>query len=133
MAPAAPARAGALGDELAGAAAVYTPEGKKQTKKIIDIYLSNAKLICQSLTELGYKVYGGINAPYIWVRTPAGVGSWEFFDRLLQRANVVSTPGVGFGSAGEGYLRLTAFATPADVKEAMQRIRDCNPQLKIQN
>ena len=117
----------------AGAAAVYTPEGKKQTKKIIDIYLSNAKLICESLAELGYKVYGGINAPYIWVRTPAGVGSWEFFDRLLQMANVVSTPGVGFGPAGEGYLRLTAFATPANVKEAIRRIKDCNPQLKIQN
>ena len=117
----------------AGAAAVYTPEGKKQTKKIIDIYLSNAKLICESLTELGYKAYGGVNAPYIWVKTPAGVGSWEFFDRLLQKANVVGTPGAGFGPAGEGYLRLTAFATPANVKEAIQRIRDSDFQLKTQN
>ena len=105
----------------AGAAAIYTPEGKKQTKKIIDIYLSNAKLICVSLTKLGYKVYGGVNAPYIWLKTPDGIGSWDFFDRLLTKANVVSTPGSGFGPSGEGYLRLSAFAKPDDVKEAMQR------------
>jgi len=106
----------------AGAAAIYTPEGKKQTKKIIDIYLSNAKLIRQSLTKLGYQAYGGQNAPYIWLKTPDGQSSWQFFDILLQKANVVSTPGSGFGPSGEGYLRLSAFAKPADVKEAMQRI-----------
>jgi len=105
----------------AGAAAVYTPEGKKQTGQIIDIYRRNAKLICESLTKLGYQVYGGVNAPYIWMKTPDGLSSWDFFDRLLQKANVVGTPGAGFGPAGEGYFRLTAFARPADVKEAMQR------------
>ncbi len=106
-----------------GAAAIYTAEGKKQTKKIIDIYLSNARLICDSLTKLGYEVYGGINAPYIWLKTPDGSSSWDFFDRLLTKANVVSTPGSGFGPSGEGYLRLSAFAKPADVKEALQRFK----------
>ncbi len=105
----------------AGAAAIYTAEGKRQTKKIIDIYLSNAKLICDSLTKLGYQIYGGKNAPYIWLKTPDGVSSWDFFDRLLTKANIVGTPGSGFGPSGEGYLRLSAFAQPADVKEAMQR------------
>lgn len=104
----------------AGAAAVYTPDGKKQTSQIIDIYMSNAKLICESLTKLGYRAYGGVNAPYIWMKTPNGLSSWDFFDRLLQKANVVGTPGSGFGPAGEGYFRLTAFAKPNDVKEAME-------------
>jgi LL-diaminopimelate aminotransferase len=84
--------------------------------------MANAKLIRRSLTELGYQVYGGVNAPYIWLKTPNGVGSWEFFDLLLTKANVVGTPGAGFGPAGEGYLRLTAFGDPADVTEAMERI-----------
>jgi len=105
----------------AGAAAVYTPEGKKQTRQIIDSYMSNAALVRESLTKLGYKVYGGVNAPYLWVKTPDGFGSWDFFDRLLQKANVVVTPGVGFGPAGEGYIRISAFATPKNVKEALQR------------
>lgn len=104
-----------------GAAAIYTPEGKKQTRKIIDVYMTNAALIRQSLTKLGYQVYGGVNAPYIWMKTPNGLSSWDFFDQLLTKANVVGTPGVGFGSAGEGYFRLTAFAKPADVKEALDR------------
>jgi LL-diaminopimelate aminotransferase len=105
----------------AGAAAVYAPDGKKQCRKIIDIYMANAAVICKSLTKLGYEVYGGVNAPYIWMKTPAGVSSWDFFDRLLQKANVIGTPGSGFGPSGEGYFRLTAFAKPDDVKEAMQR------------
>ena len=105
----------------AGAAAVYTPEGKKQCRQIIDIYMSNANLIRGSLAKLGYEVYGGVNAPYIWLKTPDGVSSWDFFDRLLQNANVVGTPGSGFGPAGRGYFRLTAFATPENVKEAMER------------
>ena len=107
----------------AGAAAVYTAEGKKQVKKIIDIYMGNAKLIRETLGEIGYTVYGGLNAPYIWVKTPDGVGSWEFFDRLLNKAHVVSTPGAGFGSAGEGFLRLTAFGRPESVEEALERIK----------
>jgi len=105
----------------AGAAAVYTPQGKKQCRKIIDKYMANAALICESLTKLGYKVYGGVNAPYIWMKTPDGVSSWDFFDQLLTKAHVVGTPGVGFGPSGEGYFRLTAFGRPADVKEAMKR------------
>jgi len=105
----------------AAAAAVYTAEGKKQCRQIIDIYMGNAALIRESLTKLGYKVYGGVNAPYIWLRVPEGTSSWEFFDQLLTKANVVGTPGSGFGPAGEGYLRLTAFAKPDDVKKAMER------------
>lgn len=105
----------------AGAAAVYTPEGKDQTRKIIDIYMSNASLICQSLAKLGYQVYGGVNAPYIWMKTPEALSSWDFFDRLLEKAHLVGTPGSGFGYAGEGYFRLTAFGQPADVKKAMER------------
>jgi LL-diaminopimelate aminotransferase len=104
-----------------GAAAVYGPLGRRQIRKTIDIYMDNAKQIRQALTKLGYQVFGGVNAPYIWVKTPGGMGSWEFFDRLLDKANVVGTPGAGFGAAGEGYFRLTAFATPQNVKEAMER------------
>lgn len=108
----------------AGAAAVYTPEGKKQCRQIINIYMANASLIRQSLTMLGYQSYGGVNAPYIWMKTPQDLGSWDFFDRVLGKANVVGTPGAGFGPSGEGYFRLAAFAAPADVKEAMQRFAD---------
>lgn len=107
----------------AAAAAVYTPEGKKQVQQIIDVYMSNAALIHESLNKLGYKVYGGVNAPYLWVKTPDGFGSWDFFDRLLQKANVVVTPGAGFGLSGEGYFRISAFATPDNVKEALQRLQ----------
>ena len=108
----------------AGATAIYTQEGKKQIKEIIDIYMGNAKLIRETLGKIGYTVYGGVNAPYIWLKTPDGMGSWEFFDKLLNKAHVVTTPGAGFGSAGEGYVRLTAFGTPANVKEALKRIAD---------
>ncbi len=105
----------------AGAAAVYTDEGKEQCRQIIDIYMGNAAVIRESLAKLGYEVYGGKNAPYIWLKTLGGMKSWNFFDRLLQNANVVGTPGEGFGPAGRGYFRLTAFATPENVKEAMER------------
>ncbi len=104
-----------------GAAAIYTVKGKEQIRRTIDIYMSNAALIQKSLISLGYTVYGGVNAPYIWLKTPKGVSSWEFFDLLLSKANVVGTPGAGFGSAGQGYFRLTAFARPEDTKEAMKR------------
>lgn len=106
----------------AGAAAVYTPEGKKQIQDIINIYMGNAAMICTSLRKYGYEVYGGVNAPYVWVKTPKGIGSWEFFDILLQKAHVIGTPGAGFGAAGQGYLRLSAFNNPANVQEAMDRI-----------
>jgi LL-diaminopimelate aminotransferase len=106
----------------AGAAAIYTPAGKQQIQQTIDLYMGNAKMIRESLTRLGYEAHGGVNAPYIWMRTPNGIGSWEFFDLLLQKANVVGTPGAGFGPAGEGYIRLTAFGRPDDVKEALDRM-----------
>jgi LL-diaminopimelate aminotransferase len=105
-----------------GTTAVYTLQGKQQVRRIIDLYMSNAALMVDSLMKLGYEVFGGRNAPYVWIRTPNGVGSWEFFDLLLNKANVVCTPGAGFGSAGEGYLRLSAFNHPERVKEAMDRI-----------
>ena len=114
----------------AGAAAVYTQEGKKQIRRTIDVYMGNAKLIRETLSEMGYTVYGGVNAPYIWLKTPEGVSSWEFFDRLLNKAHVVSTPGAGFGSAGEGFLRLTAFGQPENVKEALKRIADATSSRK---
>jgi LL-diaminopimelate aminotransferase len=105
----------------AAAAAVYSPQGKGQIRQVIEIYLNNAAQIRNWLTQLGYKVYGGINAPYIWCKTPNGTSSWEFFDILLRQANVVVTPGSGFGPSGEGYIRLTAFALPENVEEAMKR------------
>jgi len=105
----------------AGAAAGYTPEGQKQCRKIINRYMKNAATIRKSLAKLGYNVYGGKNAPYIWLKTPNNISSWDFFDLLLNKAHLVGTPGSGFGPSGEGYLRLTAFGNSDDVKEAMQR------------
>ncbi|HIJ71721.1 MAG TPA: LL-diaminopimelate aminotransferase [Planctomycetes bacterium] len=104
-----------------GAAAVYSPAGKKQIRQTIELYMSNAALICRGLSDLGYDVYGGVNAPYVWLKTPAGFGSWNFFDRVLEKAHVVGTPGAGFGAAGEGYLRLSAFNKTEKVKEAVKR------------
>lgn len=106
----------------AGAAATYAPLGSKQVRQTIDVYMKNASLIRHTLIKLGYIVYGGVNAPYIWVKTPDGVSSWEFFDRLLSQAHVVCTPGAGFGPAGEGYVRLTAFGLPENVREALDRL-----------
>jgi LL-diaminopimelate aminotransferase len=106
----------------AGAAAIYTAEGKKQIRTLIALYMNNAKVIRETLTTLGYTVYGGVNAPYIWLKTPDGLGSWEFFDLLLAKANLITTPGVGFGPSGEGYVRLTAFGDPDNVAIALDRI-----------
>ena len=106
------------------AEAIYTPEGKQQIRETIDYYMGNAKIMFDSLTRLGFKVYGGENAPYLWVKTPDGVESWKFFEQLLYGAAVVCTPGVGFGPSGEGYIRLTAFGDRDDCKEAMRRIAD---------
>lgn len=105
------------------AEAVYSAEGKKQVKEIIGYYMRNAAYIRKTLQECGYTVFGGVNAPYIWVKTPEGTGSWEFFDRLLNEINVVTTPGAGFGKAGEGYIRITAFGSYEDCVEAMERIK----------
>ncbi len=105
------------------AAAVYTPEGQKQVRAAIDFYMENARFIREGLTAIGLTVYGGRNAPYIWVKSPAGLSSWQFFDKLLNDAHVVGTPGAGFGPSGEGYLRLTAFGQRADTIEAIERIK----------
>ena len=104
------------------AEATYSPDGQKQIKKVVEYYMENAKIIRESLTDLGLEVYGGISSPYIWVKTPNNMDSWDFFDLLLNEANVVGTPGSGFGPSGEGYLRLTAFNTLENTKEAMDRI-----------
>ena len=106
------------------AEAIYTPEGRKQVKEVIDYYMENADIMRDSLTRLGYKVFGGINAPYLWVKTPDGIDSWKFFEQLLYGASVVCTPGVGFGPSGEGYIRLTAFGDREDCREAMKRIAE---------
>ena len=105
------------------AEAIYTPEGKAQVKATIDYYMNNARTMYNTLTELGLKVYGGRNAPYIWVKTPNDMGSWKFFEQMLYEAHVVCTPGVGFGPSGEGYIRLTAFGDADDCKEAMERLK----------
>ena len=105
------------------AEAIYTPEGKQQVKANIDYYMQNAATMRKSLEAAGLKVYGGVNAPYLWLKTPNGIGSWRFFEQMLYEANVVGTPGVGFGPSGEGFLRLTAFGTHEDCEEAMRRIR----------
>ena len=104
------------------AEATYSPEGRKQIQEVVDYYMENAKLIRESLTDIGLEVYGGVSSPYIWVKTPNDMDSWDFFDILLKEANVVGTPGSGFGPSGEGYLRLTAFNTLENTIEAMDRI-----------
>ena len=107
----------------AAGAAVYTEEGKKQTQEQIAYYMNNAKVIRDGLASAGYTVSGGVNAPYIWLKTPEKMTSWDFFDYLLQDANVVGTPGSGFGPSGEGYFRLTAFGSYENTVEAIERIK----------
>lgn len=106
------------------AEAVYSEAGKAQVKALIQFYMENAKIIRQQLTAAGLTVYGGENAPYVWVKTPQGLSSWDFFDKLLQTCNVVGTPGSGFGAAGEGYFRISAFNSRENVEEAMRRITE---------
>ncbi len=106
------------------AAAIFTEEGKKEVAEVIAFYLENARIMKASLAEAGYEVYGGTNAPYIWVKTKNGMSSWEFFDKVLNEANVVGTPGSGFGPAGEGYFRFSAFNDRENVLEAMERIKN---------
>ena len=107
----------------AAGAAVYTPEGQKQTAEQVAYYMNNAKTIREGLREAGYTVSGGVNAPYVWLQTPRGMTSWQFFDYLLEEAGVVGTPGSGFGPSGEGYFRLTAFGTYENTVEAIARIK----------
>ncbi len=103
--------------------AVYSEEGKAQLKEQIAYYMKNASVIYQGLKDAGYTVSGGVNAPYIWLKTPDGMTSWEFFDYLLEKANVVGTPGSGFGPSGEGYFRLTAFGSYENTVEAIERMK----------
>ncbi|AUC61860.1 LL-diaminopimelate aminotransferase DapC [Cyanobacterium sp. HL-69] len=105
-----------------GAEAVYSPEGKAEISQLVNFYLENASIIRQELTKAGLTVYGGVNAPYVWVKTPDGLSSWDFFDKLLHNVHIVGTPGSGFGAAGEGYFRLSAFNSRENVIEAMKRI-----------
>ncbi|MCH8132321.1 MAG: LL-diaminopimelate aminotransferase [Myxococcales bacterium] len=106
------------------AAAVYSPEGRKQTAEQVAYYMANAAQLREGLGAAGFKLFGGEHAPYIWMQTPAGLSSWDCFDRLLNDANVVATPGSGFGASGEGYIRISAFNSRENVEEAVVRIRD---------
>ncbi len=106
-----------------GAEAIYSEEGQKQVKETISYYLNNAAIIKNGLESIGIRVYGGVNAPYIWMRTPNGMDSWEFFDKLLSEANIVGTPGVGFGPSGQGYFRLTAFGNLENTLAAVERFK----------
>ena len=105
------------------AEATYSPEGKQQVRDNINYYMENARTMKKGLEAAGLKVFGGVNSPYIWLKTPDGMGSWKFFEQMLYEANVVGTPGVGFGPSGEGYIRLTAFGSHEDCQEAMKRLQ----------
>lgn len=107
-----------------GAAAVYTPEGQAQIKTVIAGYMENARIIRESLQAKGFDVYGGTDAPYIWLKTPGDMDSWTFFDKLLTECSIVGTPGAGFGPSGEGYFRLTAFNTREKTLQAMERVKN---------
>lgn len=107
----------------AAAAAAFTPEGQKQVKELINYYMENASIIKNGLEKAGYKVFGGVNAPYIWLKTPDNMSSWEFFEHLMKKAHIVGTPGAGFGASGEGYFRLTAFGTRENTERAIERIK----------
>lgn len=109
-----------------GAEATFSERGKEEIKENINYYMENAKIIKQGLEEAGFKVYGGVNSPYVWLKVPKNISSWEFFDKLLEEVNIVGTPGSGFGPSGEGYFRLTAFGTRENTIEAMKRIKNWN-------
>lgn len=106
-----------------GAQAVYTPEGQKQIKETIQYYMANAKIIREGLQSIGLEVFGGVNAPYIWLKTPNNMDSWDFFDKLLNEVHIVGTPGTGFGPSGAGYFRLTAFGSRENTEQAIERIK----------
>jgi LL-diaminopimelate aminotransferase len=106
-----------------GAEAVYSPEGRKQCHALIEHYMGNAKVLRTAAANVGLDVFGGINAPYIWVKTPNGLTSWEMFDRMLRELNVVITPGAGFGAQGEGYIRISAFNSRENAEEVACRLQ----------
>jgi len=105
-----------------GAAALYTPEGRQQIQALIDHYMGNARILREAVVKAGMTVFGGVNAPYIWVKTPAGLTSWQMFDRMLRDSSVVITPGAGFGAQGEGYFRISAFNSRANAEEVARRL-----------
>ena len=107
-----------------GAEAVYSPAGREQVRALVDFYMTNARIIRENLIDTGLKVFGGVNAPYVWVKTPGTQTSWQFFDHLLNETHIVMTPGSGFGAAGEGYFRLSAFNSRENVNEAVRRLRE---------
>ena len=111
-----------------GAEAIYTEKGQRQVKELVSYYMENARIIREGLQAAGIKAYGGVNAPYIWLQAPNGMPSWDFFDLLLTKVNIVGTPGVGFGPCGEGYFRLTSFGDRENTKRAVERIKN---QLKF--
>lgn len=106
-----------------GAEAVYSPQGQAEIKALVSYYMENAKIIREGLESVGIQTFGGVNAPYIWLKTPNGMDSWSFFDKLLQEVHIVGTPGAGFGPSGEGYFRLTAFGNKENTIEAVERIK----------
>ena len=106
-----------------GAAAAYSAEGKAQIRQIVNFYLENASLLREGLESAGITVYGGVNAPYVWLKTPKAMSSWDFFDLLLDKGHLVGTPGSGFGASGEGYFRLSAFNSRANVEAAIERFQ----------
>lgn len=105
-----------------GAAAIYTPEGERQIEETLDYYRANARVIKEGLERAGFTVYGAVNSPYVWCKTPEGMGSWDLFNLLLEKANVITTPGAGFGPSGEGYIRLSAFGDAEATKKGVERI-----------
>ncbi len=106
------------------AEAVYSPQGQQEMEEMVSCYMENASIIREGLMAKGFTVFGGENAPYVWMKCPAGLDSWDFFDRLLKECHIVGTPGVGFGSKGEGYFRLTAFNSRERTVKALQRIKE---------
>jgi LL-diaminopimelate aminotransferase len=106
-----------------GAEALYCGEGRKQVRKLIDHYMGNAKILRDAAADAGLEAFGGVNAPYIWAKTPDGLTSWQLFDRMLQRLNVVITPGAGFGAQGEGYFRISAFNSRENAQEVARRLK----------
>jgi LL-diaminopimelate aminotransferase len=107
-----------------GAEALYTSEGREQVRALIDHYMTNARILREAATRAGMKVFGGVNAPYIWVKTPDGLTSWQMFDRMLQDLNVVITPGSGFGAQGEEYFRISAFNSRENADEVARRLEE---------
>jgi LL-diaminopimelate aminotransferase len=106
-----------------GAEALYTSQGREQVRALIDHYMDNAKILREAVAKIGMKVFGGVNAPYLWVKTPAGLTSWQIFDLMLRDLNVVVTPGSGFGAQGEGYFRVSAFNSRENAEEVARRLR----------